>query len=92
VLALSASELIALRPVYDFSLEGDIVGMDSFWVRDREVIPRDQDSKIFRNGRVWCAIDTLLCGTFDTITDARGETDRRLADLSLSVSSGNFET
>jgi hypothetical protein len=37
--------------------------------------------KIFRNGRVWCAIDTLLSGTFDTISDARDETHRRLAEV-----------
>lgn len=36
--------------------------------------------KIFRNGRVWCAIDTLLSGAFATISDARDETQRRLAD------------
>ena len=30
--------------------------------------------KIFRNGRVWCAIDTLLSGAFATISDARNET------------------
>jgi hypothetical protein len=36
---------------------------------------------IFRNGRVWCAIDTLLSGAFDTISDARDETQRRLAEV-----------
>ncbi|MHC2823621.1 hypothetical protein ACVMBY_007181 [Bradyrhizobium huanghuaihaiense] len=33
---------------------------------------------IFRNGRVNCAIDTLLSGAFKTISDARDETKRRL--------------
>ena len=33
--------------------------------------------RIFRNGRVWCAIDTLLSGAFETISDARDETQRR---------------
>lgn len=32
---------------------------------------------IFRSGRVWCAIDTLLSGAFATISDARDETQRR---------------
>jgi hypothetical protein len=32
---------------------------------------------IYRNGRVWCAIDTLLSGAFDTISEARDETSRR---------------
>lgn len=35
--------------------------------------------KIFRNGRVHCAIDTLLSGEFTTISDARDETKRRVA-------------
>lgn len=35
---------------------------------------------IFRNGRVWCAIDTLLSGAFSTISEARDETKRRLAE------------
>jgi hypothetical protein len=35
---------------------------------------------IFRNGRVHCAIDTLLTGSFNTISDARDETKRRLKD------------
>jgi hypothetical protein len=34
--------------------------------------------KIFRNGRVYCAIDTLLSGAFKTIGEARDETKRRL--------------
>jgi len=38
--------------------------------------------KIFRSGRVWCAIDTLLSGAFSTISDARDETQRRLAEPS----------
>lgn len=33
---------------------------------------------IFRNGWAWCAIDTLLSGAFNTISDARDETARRL--------------
>ncbi len=33
---------------------------------------------LFMNQRVKCAIDTLLSGAFDTIRDARDETDRRL--------------
>jgi len=33
---------------------------------------------IFRAGRVTCAIDTLLSGAFETISDARDETKRRL--------------
>jgi hypothetical protein len=36
---------------------------------------------IFRNGRVWCAIDTLLSGAFDTIGAARDETQRRLTEM-----------
>lgn len=36
-------------------------------------------SNIFRSGRVWCAIDTLLSGAFATISDAWDETRRRLS-------------
>ena len=32
---------------------------------------------IYRTGKVWCAIDTLLSGEFKTISDARDETNRR---------------
>ncbi|QHP69550.1 hypothetical protein EI171_21015 [Bradyrhizobium sp. LCT2] len=35
---------------------------------------------IFRAGRVYCAIDTLLSGAFKTISEARDETKRRLSE------------
>jgi hypothetical protein len=35
--------------------------------------------KLYPSGRVWCAIDTLLSGAFGTISAARDETKRRLA-------------
>lgn len=34
--------------------------------------------KVFRNGRVWCAIDTLLSGACETISEARDQTAKRL--------------
>jgi hypothetical protein len=37
---------------------------------------------IFRNGRVHCAIDTLLSGAFRTVSEARDETKRRLGGTS----------
>ena len=36
-----------------------------------------RNGKVMRNARVWCAIDTLLSGAFDTISGARDETQRR---------------
>ncbi len=36
---------------------------------------------IYRNGRVWCAIDTLLSGAFATIAAARDETNRRRDEM-----------
>lgn len=36
---------------------------------------------LFRNARVWCAIDTLLSGAFESIRDASDETKRRLVDV-----------
>jgi hypothetical protein len=35
---------------------------------------------IYRNGRVWCAIDTLLSGAFSTIYTARDATQRRMTE------------
>ena len=40
---------------------------------------RVRTGKIYRNARVWCAIDTLLSGVCETIGDARDETSRRLS-------------
>lgn len=41
--------------------------------------PREVDTgNIYQNGRVWCAIDTLISGAFPTISEARAETKRRL--------------
>lgn len=39
---------------------------------------------LFRAARVRCAIDTLLSGAFESISDARDETKRRLAEIGLS--------
>lgn len=36
--------------------------------------------RVKRNARVWCALDTLLSGACLTLSDAKNETDRRLAD------------
>jgi hypothetical protein len=38
-------------------------------------------SALYRNARVWCAIDTLLSGAFETIAEARNETKRRLEEM-----------
>ena len=40
--------------------------------------PLTTGNGIHRAARVWCAIDTLLSGEFDTISDARDESTRRL--------------
>lgn len=39
-----------------------------------------KNGNIHPQGRMWCAIDTLLSGTYATISDARNETKRRLVD------------
>ncbi len=45
--------------------------------------PREMKTgNIYMNARVECAIDTLLSGAFNTIRDAKDETDRRLAEIS----------
>lgn len=38
------------------------------------------NGSIYRAAHAWCAIDTLLSGEFQTISDARDETSRRLAE------------
>jgi hypothetical protein len=45
------------------------------------MVPRTdvRTGKIYRSGRVWCAIDTLLSGACATISEAREETQRRAA-------------
>jgi hypothetical protein len=52
-----------------------------------------RSGKVFRNRRVWAAIDTLLSGEFKTLDQAEAETKRRLAvaeqsksERSLSIS------
>ncbi len=41
-------------------------------------------SGIRMSARAWCAIDTLLSGEFETLTEARDETKRRLAEAEQS--------
>lgn len=36
-----------------------------------------KNGKLYATGRYWCAIDTLLSGDYDSISDARDETQRR---------------
>ena len=47
-----------------------------------ELGPAKKPPKPVKSGRIldkhcWCAIDTLLCGTYDTVVDAAAETTRR---------------
>ncbi len=37
------------------------------------------NGKVYNSGRIWCAVDTLISGAFDTISAARDETKRRMA-------------
>lgn len=39
-----------------------------------------RNGKVVRSTRTWCAIDTLLSGEFETISDAANETKRRLEE------------
>jgi hypothetical protein len=39
--------------------------------------------KVYRSARVWCAIDTLLSGNYNTLSDARDESKRRLSKETL---------
>lgn len=43
--------------------------------------PKDvRTGNLFRSARTWCAIDTLLSGEFETISDAANETKRRVEE------------
>lgn len=45
----------------------------------REMVAGGGEDTVQRNLRVWCAIDTLLSGEFDTLGEARDATKARLA-------------
>jgi hypothetical protein len=84
--------LQSVHHIDKFEIVQNLAAYNSNWletVSDRFVYtlgppmrpPREmRTGKIYRNGRVRCAIDTLLSGEFDTISDARDETKRRLAE------------
>jgi hypothetical protein len=46
----------------------------------KELAAATKEDSIKRSLRVWCAIDTLLSGTFNTLGEARDATKKRLAD------------
>jgi hypothetical protein len=83
-------KLQAVHHVESFEVVGDLSKMNRHWpktVKDNFVYklgpamrpPTEvRTGNIFKNGRVYCAIDTLLSGAFPTISAARDETKRRI--------------
>lgn len=86
-------KLQSVHRISDFQVVRDVATVNPLWcVTDvdhfvyrlgaaiRPATEVKTGTKIFRNMRVWCAIDTLLSGEFGTIGDARDETQRRLSE------------
>jgi len=81
--------LQSVHHVDSFEIVEDVSKINCLWLGDscdhfvyrlgpamRPIIEM-KTGKIFRNGRVWCDIDTLLSGAWATISEARSETQRR---------------
>lgn len=85
--------LQSIHHVESFEVAKDLSKVNSLWLKTKSdhfvyrlgpaMKPTSEvrTGNIFRNGRVHCAIDTLLSGAFKTISEARDETKRRLAAL-----------
>ena len=83
-------KLQAVHHVESYEIVGNLAEVNPLWCETTEdhiiyrlgppIRPMQlvKTGNIFKNGRVWCAIDTLLSGEFETISDARDETRHRL--------------
>lgn len=88
-----SGKLQSVHHVDNFQVVDDLTAINPLWVKnDRanfvyRLGPAMRPAREVKNGRVvramrvWCAIDTLLSGQFNTISDARDETQRRLAEM-----------
>ena len=86
-------ELQSVHHIDTYEIVGDLSELNPKWPRREDAADHFvytlgpamkparpmRTGNIYRSGRVWCAIDTLLSGVCDTISDARDETSRRLA-------------
>jgi len=83
--------LQSVHHIDSFEIAEDLSSVNPLWLKTQSdhfiyrlgpsMLPQTEvrTGNIFKNGRVYCAIDTLLSGAFKTISDARDETQRRLA-------------
>lgn len=83
--------LQSVHHVQGFEVARDLSTVNALWVKTKSdhfvyrlgpamrPAAEIRTGNLFRNGRVHCAIDTLLSGEFTTVSDARDETKRRLA-------------
>lgn len=83
-------QLQSVHHIADFEVVKDVSSINPAWCptdRDHFVyrlgppmrpVREIRTGNIYRTGRVKCAIDTLLSGEFNTISDARDESQRRL--------------
>jgi hypothetical protein len=83
----------SVHRVIDFEVVRDVSLVDDRWPKTEQdnfvyrlgppMRPASpvRTGNIYKNGRVWCAIDTLLSGEFPTISAARDETQRRLGRM-----------
>ena len=84
-------QMRSVHRIEEFEVVADLTTVDSRWPSsEREHMVyrlgpamrppnRMSNGSIYRAAHAWCAIDTLLSGAFETISDARDETNRRLA-------------
>ena len=81
--------LQSVHHIEDFEVCENVADRNNLWVRTKEdhfvyrlgppMRPASavRTGNIYMNGRVWCAIDTLLSGGLKTVSAARDETKRR---------------
>lgn len=86
-------KLQSVHHIESFRIAEDLSGLNPLWPKTIDfhfvyrlgpaMRPASElrTGNIFRAGRVYCAIDTLLSGQFQTISEARDATKRRLIDL-----------
>jgi hypothetical protein len=83
-------KLQSIHHIDSFQVVEDVSTINPLWLKTDSdhfvyrlgppIVPATEirTGNIFRNGRVYCAIDTLLSGAFKTISEAKDETKRRI--------------
>lgn len=83
-------KLMSVHHVESYDVVSDVSTVNPNWVKTnsdhfvyklgKPMVPAEplKNGKLYATARVWCALDTLLSGTYKTIAEARDETKRRL--------------